>query len=126
MSSKPQLSLVAKLLSAGLIVAALGVTIEFFSGVPGFPKIPPGPFILGGAAILVALRPWRWTPIVGLVVALFISVGLVAAGGSGDRLSTPGEFGPFIGTALMVLGLIVAVGSGIAATVQILRPRVLA
>ena len=122
MSIKPQLPLVAKLLSLGLIVAALGVTIQFFTGVPGFPKVPPGPFILGGAGILVALLRWRWTPIVGLIVALFISVGLLAAGGAGDRLSTPGELGPFIGTAFMVLGLITAIGSGAAATLRLLRP----
>jgi hypothetical protein len=47
-------SVAAKVNLAGLVVAAAGITIQYFSGVEGFPTIPPGPFILLGAAALVA------------------------------------------------------------------------
>lgn len=122
MTNKPQLSLAAKVLSVSLIVAGLGVFILFVTGVPGFPKVPPGPIILIGAGLLVALLPWRWAPIIGLVAALFIAVGSVATLGLfGDRLSAPGAFGPFIGTVLQGLGTVVALISGVVATVQLFR-----
>ncbi len=103
MTRKPQLSPVVMVLSAGLIVAGVGVFIQFVTGVPGFPPIPPGPIILIGAGLLAALLPWRWTPVIGLVAALFVSVRTVLAntGKSAttiDQLSAPAAFGPFIGT----------------------------
>ena len=41
------LSTPAKVNVVGMVVAA-GITIEYFSGVEGFPPVPPGPFILVG------------------------------------------------------------------------------
>lgn len=79
MTRTQQLSPAVMLLSAGLIVAGVGVFIQFVTGVPGFPPIPPGPIILIGAGLLVALLPWRWTPVIGLIAALFVSVGTVLA-----------------------------------------------
>jgi len=124
MTYKLQLSPVATLLAASLIVAGVGIFIQFVTGVPGFPAIPPGPIILIGVGLLVALLPWRWTPIIGLIAALFVSVGTVLAnmGNSATtiaQLSAPGAFGPFIGTVLQALGLIVALICGIVATVQL-------
>lgn len=126
MTHKPQLSPVATLLAASLIVAGVGIFIQFVTGVPGFPAIPPGPIILIGVGLLVALLLWRWTPVIGLVAALFVSVGTVLAntGKSAttiDQLSAPGEFGPFIGTVLQVLGLVVALICGVVATVQLFQ-----
>jgi hypothetical protein len=48
------LSAPAKVNVAGLVVAAAGILIQYFSGVEGFPTIPPGPFILLAAAALIA------------------------------------------------------------------------
>jgi hypothetical protein len=48
------LSTPAKVNVVGMVVAAAGILIEYFSGVEGFPTVPPGPFILVGAAALVA------------------------------------------------------------------------
>lgn len=113
-------------LVAGLVLAAVGLVIQVISGVPGFPTIPPGPIILVVAAAFVALAPWRWAPIVGLVTALFLVVGAVVAAavpGIADRLGDPGEFGPFAGTALYALGLLVALVAGVVATKRGLRRR---
>ncbi len=128
MARKPRLSPAVMLLSASLIVAGVGIFIQFVAGVPGFPAIPPGPIILIGVGLLVALLPWRWTPIIGLVAALFISVGTVLANRSSSAtttslLSAPGAFGPFIGAVLQVLGLVVALIFGVVATVQLFQSQ---
>jgi hypothetical protein len=61
---------------AALLVAALGFAIQILSGVE-VPKIPPGLVILMVAAGLVALAPWRRVPAVGIVVGLFMFVGVL-------------------------------------------------
>ena len=45
-------------LVVGLVLAGAGVLTEFLTGVKGFPKIPPGPIIIGAgvAAVAVAAR----------------------------------------------------------------------
>ncbi len=47
-------------LVAGLATAAVGTLLEYVTGVPGFPTVPPGPIILGVAAVVVAVVAWRW------------------------------------------------------------------
>lgn len=116
----------ATALVAGLILGAVGLIIEVVSGVPGFPTVPPGPIILAVAALFVALAPWRWAPILGLAAAVFLTVGQVVApnfGGSLDRLGDVGTFGPFAGTALFEIGLLVALVAGVLATIRGLRHR---
>lgn len=113
-------------LIAGLLLGAIGLVIEVASGVPGFPPIPPGPIILAVAAVFVALAPWRWAPILGLAAAVFLTVGQAVApnfGGSLDRLGDVGVFGPFVGTALFELGLLIAFVAGVVASVGGLRRR---
>ena len=111
-------------LIAGLGLGAIGLIIEVVSGVPGFPTVPPGPIILIVAAAFVALARWRWAPILGLVAALFITIGnVVSDSGTAGRLSDPGAFGPFAGTALLVLGLALALVAGLAASRRALRQR---
>lgn len=119
MSNPVPLSSAAKLQATGLFVAGVGVLVQFLVGVPGFPKVPPGPIILVVAAILVwTVTPrFRWIAIVGLLAALFITVGGLGAGGF-SRLGNPGDFGPWIGTALQVIGLVVALVWGVIALVQ--------
>jgi hypothetical protein len=76
MSRRYPRSAPTKVNAAGLVVAATGILIQYFSGVEGFPTVPPGPFILLGAAALVAWGPWRWTAAVGVLAPL---LGLVWA-----------------------------------------------
>lgn len=113
---------VARLLVAGLVVAAAGMLVQYGSGVD-YPTIPPGPIISLAAAAVVARGPWRWAPVVGLVTAVFISIGGVIATISGNgftpQLSDPGAFGGFAGTLVQIAGLVVAVAAGIVAA----RPR---
>jgi hypothetical protein len=110
------------LLVAALLAAAVGILIQFLTGVPGFPAIPPGPIILGMGAVIVAVVPWRWVPVLGLLLAAFITVGMVAAG-TGDRLLRPSDSGPFIGTWVQLVGLIVALFAGIVCIVLAARSR---
>lgn len=111
-------------LVAGLVLAAVGLVVQVVSGVPGFPTIPPGPIILVVAAAIVALAPWRLAPLVGLVVALFITVGAVVNfTGIAGRLGDPGAFGPFAGTALQLIGLLVALVAGVMAAARGLHRR---
>lgn len=97
---------------AGLLIAAVGVSIEYLTGVPGFPLVPPGPFILAGAALVVALVRWRWIVLVGLAAAAFLTVGAVAAGTTAQVLAEPGVIGQFLGAVVQVVGLLVALVAG--------------
>jgi hypothetical protein len=51
-------------------------------------------------------------------LAILILVGAFVTPSTGNRLSEPGEIGPFIGTSAQMLGLITAIVTGIVATVQ--------
>ncbi|WLD92743.1 hypothetical protein [Alkalihalobacillus sp. AL-G] len=98
---KNKLSPVTKLHATGLLMASLGILILYLVGLPGFPRIPPGPIILGMAGILViAIAPqWKWILIISVIAALFVSVGGIIEGSSWGRLAKADDFGPFIGTA---------------------------
>ncbi len=115
------LSLASKLTVAALIVAAAGIVIQIVSGVD-FPTVPPGLIILLAAASLVAFGPWRWTPVVGIVVGLFLLVGFFASGQIGPLLD-PGWFGRFVGVWVLFLSVVVAVVAGTVATIQNFRVR---
>jgi hypothetical protein len=116
---RPALSGAGKLNVAGMVAAAAGIVVQIASGSELFPTIPPGPIILLAGAALVALGPWRWTPVVGVVVPLFVVVGgIVAAFVSGsfvDQLTDPGRVGVFAGSWLQVVGEVTALVAGIAA-----------
>jgi hypothetical protein len=123
-SRRPTLSAAGKLNVAGMVTAAAGIIIQIASGSDLYPTIPPGPIILIAGAALVALGPWRWTPIVGVVVPLFLFVGAVAAAvNSGewvDQLTSPGQvaIGIFAGDVIQLLGVITALVAGIVALSQ--------
>ena len=116
---RPALSGAGKLNVAGMVAAAAGIVVQIASGSELFPTIPPGPIILLAGAALVALGPWRWTPVVGVVVPLFVVVGgIVAAFVSGsfvDQLTDPGRVGVFAGSWLQLLGEVAALVAGIVA-----------
>ena len=104
-----------------LIVAAAGILIQFLVGVPGFPDVPPGPIILAVVAIAVYVlhQRWPWVIILGVLAPLFIIVGGIIEGSSWGRLAHPGDFGPFIGTALQWIAMPVAVVAGILAMFRV-------
>lgn len=116
-------SLAARLLVVGLVVAAAGMLIQYASGVE-YPTIPPGPIIALVAAAVVAFGPWRRAPVVGLVAAVFISLGgviaTIAGNGFTPQLSDPGAVGGFVGTLVQIAGLVIAVAAGVVAV----RPSV--
>jgi hypothetical protein len=127
--TRPRLSAAGKLNVTGMVVAAAGIIIQIASGSDLYPTIPPGPIVLLAGAALVALGPWRWTPVVGVVVPLFLLVGAaIAAVVSGefvDQLTDPGEVGIFAGDVLQLLGVITALVAGIVALGQGSRTRTL-
>jgi hypothetical protein len=108
----------AKLNVAGLVVAAAGIMIQYVSGVD-FPTIPPGPIILLAAAAVVAFGPWRWSPVVGFVAALFLLIGgaiaTIVGNGFNETLGDPGEIGGFAGAVVQIMGLVTALAAGIVA-----------
>lgn len=95
---------------AALLVAAAGILVIFASAPALFPPVPPGPIILAVAAGLVAFAPGRWTPIIGVVVPLFIFVGGFVSGGLADALNE--NTGAVVGTVIQVLALITAIVAG--------------
>jgi hypothetical protein len=99
-------------LGTALLVAAAGVLTQFLVGVPGFPRIPPGPIILGVTGILVLTTPWRAMLIVGLVAATFVAVGGLIEGSVFGRLAAPDDPGPFTGVLLQYVGLGTAIVGG--------------
>lgn len=102
--------------SVGLAIAAIGILIQYLTGVPGFPDIPPGPIILGMAALAVAFWPWRWVLFAGLAAAVFVSVGAVVAFIVKDSSASWVFPGPFLGSVLQIAGLVVALVYGTLAT----------
>ncbi|BAL91744.1 hypothetical protein AMIS_65240 [Actinoplanes missouriensis 431] len=103
-------------LGISLLVAGLGVLIQYSVGVPGFPDIPPGPIILGVAGILVlALPRYRWVIVAGLIAALFVTVGGLIEGSVWGRLGEPGRFDVWIGVFMQWAGQAVALVSAVMA-----------
>lgn len=106
---------------AALLVAAAGFVIQIVSGVD-VPTIPPGLVIMLVAAGLVAFVPWRWAPVIGTAMGLFLFVGFFGSGAVGNLLD-PSQLGVFIGAWIQFLAVIVTVVAGIVATVQNYRSR---
>ena len=121
MKRPSSLSSAGKLTVAALLVAALGFTIQIFSGID-VPTVPPGLVILVVAATVVALLPWRWVPVVGAFAGLFLFLGFFASGAVGTLLD-PSRFGVLVGAWIQFLALIVAVAGGLVATIQNYRKR---
>jgi hypothetical protein len=119
MDERRPLSTPSRLNTAALVVTAGGMVLQIASGSALYPTIPPGPIILLVGAGIVSLGPRRWSPIVGLVVPLVLTVGGTIAAAAGneflDQLSETAESGIFVGTAVHLLGLIAALVTGIVA-----------
>ena len=121
MNRRSPLSPAGKATVAALLVAAAGFAIQIASGVD-VPAVPPGLVIMLAAAALVAFGPWRWTPLIGAVVGLFLLVGFFASGALGSLLD-PGRLGVLVGAWVQFLAVIVAVAAGIVAAAQNHRGR---
>lgn len=121
MNKRSSLSPAGKVTVAALLVAAAGFVIQIVSGVD-VPTVPPGLVIMLVAAALVAFGPWRWTPVVGVVVGLFLLVGFFASGSVGSLLA-PDQSGVFVGAWVQSLAVIVTVVAGILAAAQNYRSR---
>jgi len=121
MNQQNSLSSSDKLTVTALLVAATGFVIQIVSGVD-VPTVPPGLVIMLVAAGLVAFLPWRWMPVVGAAVGLFLLVGFFASGAVGSLLE-PSQLGVFVGAWVQFLAVIVAVVAGIATTIQNYRTR---
>ncbi|MEV6825993.1 hypothetical protein [Amycolatopsis sp. NPDC051102] len=77
----------------------------------------PGPFIYPAFAVLIALLPWRFTPLfVVAMSALFIFGGLESPEFV-HRLTTPGQALNFAAAWLQMLGFAAAAGFAVAAVV---------
>lgn len=121
MNQRNSLSSNGKVTVVALLVASAGFVIQIVSGVD-VPTVPPGLVIMLVAAGLVAFGPWRWAPVVGIVVGLFLLVGFFASGAMVNLLE-PSQLGLFVGAWVQFLAVIVAVVAGTAATIQNFRTR---
>ena len=104
---------------AGLLAGVVGIGVLWASGIvfPFYP--PPGMLILTAGALFVALVRWRWAPLMGTALGLFIVVGFLASAGVDNLLGGQGA-GASIGSAIQILGVVVAAVAGVAAAA---RPR---
>ena len=121
MNQRSSLPRAIQLTVAALLVAAAGFVIQIVSGVD-VPTVPPGLLILLVVAALVAFGPWRWLPVVGAAVGLFLLVGFFASGAVGSLLE-PSQLGVFVGAWIQFLAVIIAVAAGIVAIIQNYRTR---
>lgn len=105
---------------AGLAVGAFGIAILWATGeeFPFYP--PPGIVILAVGVVFVGLATWRWTPAVGALLGLFVTVGFLLeatiSGGGVENLSGEAGTGRAIGQALQVVGVVTALVAGLIAT----------
>jgi hypothetical protein len=61
--------------------------------------------------------PWRWIPVVGAAVGLFLLFGFFASGAVGNLLDLS-QLGVFAGAWVQFLAVITAAVAGIVATLQ--------
>jgi hypothetical protein len=110
------LSPAAKLNAAGMVIAIAGIVVQLAAGVD-YPTVPPGPIILAVAAGIVVFTRQRWTPLVGVVVPLFLLVGgVIAASVNADNaLRHPADVAAFTGTVVQMVGVLVALIAGVRA-----------
>jgi hypothetical protein len=96
----------------GLIVGAVGIAILWMSGVP-FPIYPPpGIIILLVGALIVGLTPWRWAPIVGTLLGLFVFTGFLISPTGLSNLFGQAGLAVAIGQGIQILGVLTALIAG--------------
>jgi Domain of unknown function (DUF4383) len=117
--------LASKLTTAGLLVSALAIWIQWISRDPAYRTFPPGPiFFVVVAAIVAFGTRWWWTPLIGALLSLLVTAGWFARlSPEVQRLTHPASLGGFaagifLGTLLQITALAVTDVAGIVATVQ--------
>lgn len=97
---------------AGLLTATVGIGIVWASGNQFRTVIPPGIIILPMIAVIVAVKRWQWTPVLAVVVALYIATGVIANDGvialAGHRGSAVA-----VGRWIQLSGLLITTVAGI-------------
>jgi hypothetical protein len=114
MSTKKWLSGARLATVVGLVAGAAGIGVLRLEGVD-MPVVPPGLVLLVGAALMVALAPWRWSPVVGALMGLAEVIGIIASGSVADLVDLS-PVGVFIGTWIRTLGVVTALIAGVLAT----------
>jgi hypothetical protein len=104
---------------AGLAAAAAGIIVQMLGGAD-YPAVPPGALLLVAGAVLFAIRT-RWTPVIGLVVPVFLSIGAVATPNMRDQLGEPSRAVVFAGSAVQLLGMAAGLVFGVVVVVQVIR-----
>lgn len=110
---RPQSSTPYRVTMAGLVVGAIGIVILWVAGAD-MPAVPPGFILLLLAAALVAFGPWRWTPIVAILIGLSEAGGVFGA--SAGQLVDTTPLSWFLGTWVRVLGIVLILVGGVLAT----------
>jgi hypothetical protein len=123
MWSQTSLSGTRLLTVGGLVVGALGIGILWLSGVafPVYP--PPGIVILLVGALIVGITPWRWSPIVGTLLGLFVFTGFLISPTGLSNLFGQAGIPIAIGQGIQVLGVLTALIGGAVATRTNYRKR---
>ena len=92
-----------------LIVAAAGDEATGYDG--------PGPFIYPAFAVVVALLPWRFTPLLAAAMSAFFLFGGLATPEFAQKLVHPSQVLEFAAGWLQMLGFLAAAGFAVAAVV---------
>lgn len=101
--------------AVGLVVGAIGIAILWASGVefPIYP--PPGILILTAGLVFVLVAPWRWAPLVGAGLGLFVIVGFLISPTGIDNLTGTSGASVAIGSAIQLIGVLTATVAGVLA-----------
>lgn len=125
---KPKLTFLTKVTAGGLVVLAIALWMQWLSGDPAYGRFPAGPVLfIAVAAIIVWGTRWWWTPLIGALISLLVTLGWFARLPQAMlRLHHPGSVGKFaagifLGSVLQIGGLLLTDIAGLAATVQNFR-----
>ena len=112
-----------KLALGGLVIAILGLVIQWISEPSKFPGFPPGILVVAacGALVVLTIR-WWWSPIFAVLISLWIIFGGFASKQLTDNIKN-GNAGTVAGNTVMCLGLAAAAITGVWAMIQARRGR---
>jgi hypothetical protein len=99
-----------RLSAVALLVAAVGIVLQILGGTD-YPVVPPDLLILVVAGGFVWFAPWRWAPVVALVVGVFMVVGLFVAD-QAERLIDAESALDTTGLWLQMVALVVSISTG--------------
>jgi amidohydrolase family protein len=84
---------------------------------------PPGIIILATGAVLVGFTPWQWTPVLGILLGLFILAGFLLSPTGLSNLFGHDGMSVAFGQTIEVIGALVAVIAGAIATSRAVRAQ---